>query len=57
MTWQPIETAPKDGTDVALAGTSEKFGAWEVRETWWMNDGWYGIGPDHTPTHWKAPDA
>ena len=64
MNWQPIETAPKDGTEIllhfrysALREEPESF----VSSGWWfsspkqIDDGWL---TDHgfigEPTHWVA---
>jgi len=55
MTWKPISSAPRDGTDILIydAGT----GSYEVSSYWtdtpryW--DGNWGDGEyEHTPTHW-----
>lgn len=49
MEWQPIETAPKDGTPVLVAT------AFWVRDAYWSHafEGWYS---NHSavppPTHW-----
>ncbi len=66
MKWQPIETAPKDGTVVILADDSSVY-----PQGWWrMRKGWVFLdtnveGPDYTngwvkgygPTHWMPlPD-
>jgi hypothetical protein len=67
-TWQPIETAPKDGTEILTVGTDSK----NVIATKWLSpgpfhrgqngsyyapDGWYWAGWDAAvgpvnPTHW-----
>lgn len=61
MTWQPIETAPKDGTVVVLAEWSDYHGAWQFGTGYWrrylpgFGDGFGWIG--HAPTHWMPlPD-
>ena len=56
MKWQPIETAPKDGTHI-LGYDPSLFGVWV---TWWESDGWFisaesqdGMGYENMPvTHW-----
>lgn len=67
MTWQPIETAPKDGTRILLAGPEGPFkqpvvGRWDEDKyaakpkPYWNNDraGIFGIREIRTnqPTHW-----
>lgn len=52
MKWQPIETAPRDGTDVLLSVTyvtkppvvGEGYFDPETREWWWA-----GSGPNDKP--------
>jgi hypothetical protein len=61
MTWQPIETAPRDGTTV-LAWCDE----WKHARTAWAyeSDQWQAAPPSiFQPTHWmplpappEAPD-
>lgn len=68
MEWQPIETAPNDGTTVLLFGPDMRMGM----STWfWRVDGggwyhWDGKSEERAlrgpyPTHWmplpEAPDA
>lgn len=58
--WQPIETAPKDGTEILLF--SKDFGRWidqwtniEGQEMWMMCDQWE---IKSIPTKWMhLPDA
>lgn len=60
MDWQPIETAPKDGT--GFLGWWPHWTAFPVR-IWWQNNQWYmaedhpatwhdGMPRGHGPTHW-----
>ncbi len=50
MTWQPIATAPRDGTRVLLwAGGLATAGVFDRDE--WITDYW---GREyHQPTHWQ----
>ena len=63
MSWQPIETAPKDGTEVLLYFSDGRIliGDYVVTEqlrhgkTAWKNEGWrtfFGLVHDNKPTHW-----
>ena len=62
MEWQPIDTAPRDGTRILLAWAGS-----EVTEGYWMGDssrnywgvvGWFSIDEDvltsrpSRPSHW-----
>ena len=49
MKWEPIETAPRDGTVIDL--WDSEFG--RITEQWWDEDDgcWSGFGPENI-THW-----
>ncbi len=60
MEWQPIETAPKDGSEVLLFVPSASFGR-NVMSAVWDNDNggcdasWVvleGYIGEYNPTHW-----
>jgi hypothetical protein len=62
MGWQPIETAPKDGTHILLGGCkngpSVRIGNWGSgqynRRTRSYDPDWAdGAGPLTGPTHWQ----
>ncbi len=48
--WQPIETAPKDGTEVILGNWIRKW----VLVGYWHRGGWQVDSGTVTPTHWQA---
>lgn len=52
--WQPIETAPKDGTPV-LAYRNSRYGL-DISSMCYVDDDWYwhydGEMPSEPPTHW-----
>lgn len=55
MNWQPIETAPKDGTQVLVFGNGRYAVAHFDGEEWRDagDIGWAGMhGEDNQPTHW-----
>ena len=65
--WQPIETAPKDGTNIILFGEGKvTVGGWvsaedqgaEPGEEYLIAAGWWSIDlADNNPTHWMPlPD-
>jgi hypothetical protein len=48
--WQPIATAPKDGTEILLTdGSYKRTGYWARRINAWSID---AIGPLKMPTYW-----
>ena len=71
--WQPIETAPKDGTEILLYDknvwrlypSQEEIVTYSFHVGWWLFGVWVGhdssggeYGCDLTPTHWMPlPEA
>lgn len=57
--WQPIETAPRDGTRVLLFAPATKDRAAVVRnDYWWSQErAWAHMRPDHSYTHWRPLPA
>ena len=62
MKWQPIETAPKDGTKLLLkfqgpfsdaAEDGIVTGSWsDYSRSWWLSSIWASSGAHKPPTHW-----
>lgn len=59
--WQPIETAPKDETEVLLYCPDDVLPQWSITTGWADNHGWHlvqtgGYAEDNdvypNPTHW-----
>lgn len=61
LEWQPIETAPKDGTEI-LAYRKRDVKSCRWKGDCWGGDGWTyppaeGMLGEHAPTHWKPLPA
>ena len=63
-TWQPIETAPNDGTDILIGGDYSYAGG--VLQAYWGHThrkgdeswGWVDMeGDTYNPTHWMPLPA
>lgn len=64
MEWQPIETAPKDGTSVLLGCDYDRLGKARVTLAWWdgkwlesqywneCEEEWEDCTVQFRPTHW-----
>jgi hypothetical protein len=59
--WQPIETAPKDGTNLLMCSGDHWMttGSWNKwRGEWCINaPGYPRYGYDEQPTHWQSLPA
>ena len=55
--WQPIETAPKDGTIVLLSGPDQKPASGYYQDGWWLCVGTGSVKLTLDPTRWMGlPD-
>lgn len=64
--WQPIETAPKDGTEIELRCASGeikrvRWGTWQYQrstDTWWCSAsaGWT-LTRTYAPDAWRHPET
>ena len=57
--WRPIESAPKDGTEVLCAWHAMATDRWIIEGCWFLNNQWR-VGWDETevqPTHWMPLPA
>lgn len=57
--WQPIETAPKDGTEILLfVDPKPQVGAWHPKAKDWIDQSWEYFFQGPGPTHWMPlPEA
>lgn len=60
--WRPIETAPKDGTNILLCGGANvSQGGWLTGAMQGAEDescaGWWAVGCIENPTHWMPMPA
>lgn len=52
INWQPIETAPKDATQILLIRCNEAIVSWWGRKAWTNLQGWVNWPMAESPTHW-----
>ena len=53
MQWQPIETAPKDYTNILVWNDGGAHRDGWVSIAYWNDDGWISpFGGEYDPTHW-----
>ena len=59
MQWRPIETAPRDGTMVLLAGGLAAPSDWRIKVGYWASEdgAWYIFGGSWRPTRWMPLDG
>lgn len=52
--WQPIETAPKDYTNILVWNDGGAHRDGWVSIAYWNDDGWISpFGGEYDPTHWQ----
>lgn len=52
-TWQPIETAPKDGSSITLANAAKSIsGFWHSKDSDWLSNELVPCAIGFEPTHW-----
>ena len=58
--WQPIETAPKDGSEILIYQDGHVFGH-DFAIGRWVTPGYWSnrnsVGEYNRPTHWKPLDS
>jgi hypothetical protein len=55
--WQPIETAPKDGSEILVARPGGEFQSGGVDKDRWQRRAWWKSAGDNQPTHWQPLPA
>jgi len=57
MEWQPIETAPQDGTEILIAGRYDFSGVWDMAVGDCRGGKARPFVGEHTATHWMPLPA
>lgn len=50
--WQPIATAPRDGSRIILSLYRGRSNVWVVEDGWNVDDDTWSDDPGLNPTHW-----